>query len=182
VAIVDSDPADTAVVRDYLGRLHAAGWGLAPERRDELVVEVREHIVEALRAEQAAGHRGEAVVRNVLERLGPPEDIVRAESESQLYGVGGAPPSGYAPFGPPGQAASPPPPYASRSLWGPVEIAAVVLLALGGFVLPILGPVIGLVLVWVSSQWTRTQKVIGSALGLLPVLSIFSVFFSVARF
>jgi hypothetical protein len=181
VAIVDSDAADTAVVRDYLGRLHAAGWGLAPARRDELVAEVREHIVEALRAETAAGNQGEAVVRNVLERLGPPEDIVRAESESQLYGAGSAPP-GYAPVGPPGQAAGPAPPYALESPWGPVEIAAVLLLALGGFVLPVFGPLIGLVLVWVSSQWTRTQKVVGSVFGLLPVLWIFSTFFFVARF
>jgi hypothetical protein len=182
VAIVDSDTADTALVRDYLGRLQAAGWGLAPARRDELVAEVREHIVEALRAEQAHGHEGEAVVRNVLERLGPPEDIVRAESESQAYGVAGAPPSGYAPYGSPGQAASTAPPYGREGLWGPVEIAAVLLLALGGFVLPVVGPVTGLVLVWVSSQWTRTQKVIGSALGLLPVLWIFSAFFFAARF
>jgi hypothetical protein len=181
VAIVDSDAADTAVARDYLGRLHAAGWGLAPARRDELVAEVREHIVEALRAEASAGNQGEAVVRNVLERLGPPEDIVRAESESQLYGVGAAP-AGYPPVGSPALAASPAPPYASENLWGPVEIAAVLLLALGGFVLPIFGPLIGLALVWVSSQWTRTQKVIGSAVGLLPVLWIFSTFFFVARF
>ena len=87
MTIVDSDTAATALVRDYLGRLHAAGWGLEPARREELVAEVREHIDEALRAEREAGNEGEVVVRNILERLGPPEDIVRAETEDQPYDV-----------------------------------------------------------------------------------------------
>jgi hypothetical protein len=39
------------------------------------VAEIREHIETALREEDAAG---EAAVRNVLERLGPPEEIVDA--------------------------------------------------------------------------------------------------------
>ena len=36
------------LVRDYLGRLEAASWPLAPPRRAELVGEVREHIETAL--------------------------------------------------------------------------------------------------------------------------------------
>jgi hypothetical protein len=153
VPIVDSDAAETAVVRDYLGRLHAAGWGLAPARRVELVAEVREHIEEALRVQRQAGQHGEAVVRNVLERLGPPEEIVRAESEGQPYDVAAAAPR-------PG----------STSPWGPVEIFAVLLLSIGSVVLPVFGPIVGLVLVWVSAQWTRTQKLVGSALASMPVL------------
>ena len=41
----------------------------------ELVAEIRGHIETALQEEQAAG---EAAVRNVLDRLGPPEEIVEA--------------------------------------------------------------------------------------------------------
>jgi hypothetical protein len=44
-------------------------------RRMELVAEIRGHIETALQEEQAAG---EAAVRNVLDRLGPPEEIVEA--------------------------------------------------------------------------------------------------------
>jgi hypothetical protein len=170
VSIVESEAAETVLVRDYLGRLHAAGWGLAPARRDELVAEVREHIEEALRAERSAGRHGEAVVRNVLERLGPPEEIVRAESESQQYDAHGATPSGQAPFGAPGLPAAAGTAYVAASLWGPVEIFAVLLLSLGTFLLPAIGPIIGLVLVWLSAQWTRSQKLVATALGLLPLL------------
>jgi hypothetical protein len=169
VTIVDSDAAEMALVRDYLGRLHAAGWGLEPARREELLAEVREHIDEALRAERAAGNDGEVVVRNILERLGLPEEIVRAESEGQPYVAHSALPPGYAPTGVPGQQGGA---DVSTRLWGPVEIAAVLLLSVGSFVLPFVGPIIGIVLVWVSTQWTRPQKFVGSALGLLPALWI----------
>jgi hypothetical protein len=43
--------------------------------RMELVAEIRGHIEMALQEEQAAG---EAAVRKVLDRLGPPEEIVEA--------------------------------------------------------------------------------------------------------
>jgi uncharacterized membrane protein len=158
VTIVDSDAAERALAHDYLGRLHAAAWGLPAQRRDELVAEVREHIDEALRSERAAGRSGEVVVRNVLERLGPPEEIVRAESEGQPYDAGGAAPQ------------------SADSWWGPVEILAVVLLSVGGVVLPVMGPIIGLVLLWVSPRWTRGQKAIGTALSLLPALLLFVIF------
>jgi hypothetical protein len=171
VAIVESDAVETAVVRDYLGRLHAAGWGLPPTRRDELVGEVTAHIGEALRAEHEAGKHGEAVVRNVLERLGPPEEIVRAESEDPRYDDRGAPQSGYAAFAVPVHQASATTAYSPASLWGPVEIGAVLLLTLG-VLMPVIGLLTGLVLVWVSAQWTRPQKLFATALGLLPALGL----------
>ena len=43
--------------------------------RTELIAEIRGHIETALAQEQAVG---EAAVRNVLDRLGPPEEIVEA--------------------------------------------------------------------------------------------------------
>jgi len=169
---VDSDAAATALVRDYLGRLHAAGWGLEPARRDELVAEVGEHIDEAMRGERAAGNHGEVVVRNILERLGPPEEIVRAETEGQPYDAGFAPPPGYPPAGVPGQLGAAVTAYPPTNVWGPIEICAVLLLSVGSFVLPVIGPIIGVVLVWVSAQWSRAQKLVGTGLGLLPVLLI----------
>jgi hypothetical protein len=63
------------LVDDYLRRLEAAAAHLQRSRRAELVAEIREHIEAALREEDAAN---EVAVRNVLERLGPPEEIVDA--------------------------------------------------------------------------------------------------------
>ena len=63
------------LIDDYLRRLDHAAAHMRPARRTELVAEIREHIEMALRQEQAAG---EAAVRNVLDRLGPPEEIVEA--------------------------------------------------------------------------------------------------------
>jgi uncharacterized membrane protein len=66
--------ADTdALVEDYLRRLDAAASTLPPDRRAELVSEIREHLQEALRH---TGATDEVSVRNLLERLGPPEEIV----------------------------------------------------------------------------------------------------------
>ena len=63
------------LVDDYLRRLDEAAAHMQRSRRAELVAEIREHIDAALREEEA---RSEAAVRNVLERLGPPEEIVDA--------------------------------------------------------------------------------------------------------
>ena len=63
------------LVDDYLRRLEAAAAHLQRSRRAELVAEIREHIEAALAEEDSAS---EVAVRNVLERLGPPEEIVGA--------------------------------------------------------------------------------------------------------
>ena len=68
------------LVRDYLRRLERAAAPLAPSRRAELVAEIREHIDDAL---LTAGATDEVAVRNVLERLGPPEEIAAAAGPSQ---------------------------------------------------------------------------------------------------
>ena len=107
-----------ALVRDYLGRLEAAARGLPGDRRVELVGEVREHIATA---QAEAGLRDELTVRNILERLGPPEEIVAVEGEPDAA--------------PPAWAATPPSgPSVARGPWGVVEVAALLLLT-GGAVL-----------------------------------------------
>lgn len=134
------------LVRDYLGRLEAAALPLPPNRRAELAGEVRQHIEMAL---DEAGVRDEVTVRNVLERLGAPDEIIAAEQGSA--------------------APAPMPATAARgSTWGAVEIVGILLLTLGAVLLPIIGPLIGLVFVWASAQWTNRQKMI--ATGIVVVL------------
>lgn len=132
------DP-ETAI-RDYLAALDAAAEPLDLERRAELVAEIREHIDLAL---GEAGGRDEATVREVLERLGSPDEIVAAE-----MGTSGADHARSA---------------AERQGEGhgrqlSVETHALVWLTVGAVVLPFIGPVIGLWVAAGSTQWTLTQK------------------------
>jgi hypothetical protein len=130
------------LVDDYMRRLETAAAHLQASRRAELVAQIREHVETALRQEDAAD---ETVVRNVLERLGPPEEIVEAEDPS-------------------------PPVTDGRA--GPLEITALVVLV----VLPVVGWLVGSVLVAVSRAWTARDKVIGIALAVLPlVLPLFTL-------
>ena len=132
------------LVRDYLGRLEAVASSLGTDRRTELVGEVREHIDAAI---GEAGRKDEVTVRNILERLGPPEEIVASEG------------------GP-----SEPPASVGRPGIGGVEITALVLLTVGAIFLPIIGPIIGLVFVWASVVWTRRAKVIATAIVVVLLL------------
>lgn len=129
------------VVRDYLGSLEAAASHLAADRRAELVADVREHIEFAL---AEAGSGDEATVRNVLERLGSPAEIVAAE----------AGPDG--PTRPITEQKSEPTNDRPRGV--SVETRALILLTVGAVVLPFLGPMLGLWFVSASGRWTLTQK------------------------
>ena len=71
---VHTDP----LVDDYLRRLDAAASALPAHQREELISEIRDHLQEALRQAPASD---EAAVRNVLERLGPPEEIAAAAAD-----------------------------------------------------------------------------------------------------
>ena len=115
------------LVDDYLRRLEAAAADLPHERRVELVSEIEEHIDAALRE---GGAHGEAAVRNVLERLGQPEEIA-AEA-----GAGTAAPER-----------------------GWLETAAMLVLAVS-FVLPLVGYLIGAGLVLASKAWDARDKAI----------------------
>jgi hypothetical protein len=151
-----------ALVHDYLGRLDAAAGSLPPDRRAELAGEVKQHIEMAL---AEAGGRDEVTVRNVLDRLGPPDEIVDAERV----------PGGTAP----GWTIPMPTAGAGHSAWGATEIAAILLLTLGAVFLPIVGPLLGLIFVWASTQWTTRQKSIATAivvvLAILPIILVLGV-------
>jgi hypothetical protein len=146
-----------ALVEEYLGRLQAAAWPISAQRRAELVGEVREHIEAGL---AAAGARDETTVRNVLERLGPPEEIVAAEVPGAAgaavgNGVVGA---------------------ERRSAFGGIEIAALVLLVIGGWLIPYVGTLLALVFVWVSTRWTQREKLIATGIVVLaPLIPILLV-------
>ncbi|MEO8690951.1 MAG: hypothetical protein ABI611_22395 [Solirubrobacteraceae bacterium] len=62
------------LVDDYLRRLEAAAGDLPRERRKELVAEIEEHVEAAL----AESGDDKPAVRDVLERLGSPEEIAAA--------------------------------------------------------------------------------------------------------
>ncbi|HEY7847787.1 MAG TPA: hypothetical protein VIC83_06310 [Candidatus Limnocylindria bacterium] len=149
-----------ALVSEYMGRLEAAAQPLPAERRGELISEVQDHIESAL---VEAGARDEVTARNVLERLGEPEEIVAAET-----GDGNR------------SATTPPPPTPERaSGWGSVELGAILFLSVGAVFLPVVGPLIGLVLVWMSRAWTTRQKwvatIIAVVLLVVPVALLLGV-------
>jgi hypothetical protein len=150
-----------ALVSEYMGRLEAAAQPLPADRRGELIAEVHDHIETAL---AEAGSRDEVTARNVLERLGAPEEIVAVET-----GGDGAP------------AGTPPPaPVVDRGpRWGTMELAAILFLTVGAIFLPVVGPLIGIVLVWMSTVWTTRQKWIATLivviLLVLPVVLLLNV-------
>lgn len=65
---------------------------------------------------------------------------------------------------------------AAGSAWGATEVAAVVCLGVGGFVVPLVGPFVGLVLAWSSPRWTDREKNIATALAVVPIFLATLVF------
>jgi hypothetical protein len=128
------DPMATQAVKEYLQDLEAELRDLPRSRRQELLGEIHEHIDSAL-AEAPA--RDEAEVRNVLDRLGDPSDI--AEEARQRFGI-------------------------TKAKSGALEIAALILLPIGGIILPVVGWFVGVILLWSSRVWTTGEKLAGTLL------------------
>lgn len=131
-------------VAGYLRQLETAAAGLAPQRRTELVEEIREHIDQALRE---VATDDEVSVRNVLERLGSPEEIAAAAGAGPVT----------------------PEPAHERKGAGLLEIATLAVFALGGL-LPVIGWLIGVAFVSASEAWSTRDKAVGLLLSLVPVL------------
>lgn len=143
------NPSADELVQQYLRGLERELRGLPRSRRSELLEEVREHIAAAL-AEMKSPSAAD--VRTLLERMGDPAEIA-AEAGSRIAHR-------------PARA-------------GLVEVGALVLLPLGGLLLPVVGWFAGVILLWASSAWSSRDKLIGTFLvpgGLaLPVFALFMV-------
>jgi uncharacterized membrane protein len=148
-------PPIEQLVVDYIARLERAASTLPPGERADLIQEIREHIDTAMEGGTVSDEAG---MRTLLDRLGEPEAIVASARDD------GTP----RPDRQPGVFVEGP--AERRSPWGALEIATVILLGVGAVVIPILGPLVGLILLWSSSQWTRRQKRIGTAITVLPTL------------
>ena len=97
--------------------------------------EIVEEISEHIAEACASGAADEAGVRSLLDRLGDPADI--AAEARERFGV-------------------------RRRRSGFLEIAALVLLLVGGVLLPVLGWFVGVALLWASAVWTTRDKLIGT--------------------
>jgi hypothetical protein len=125
------------LVAEYLARLEVALRNLPAGRREELLEQVSEHIATA-RAE-LGDQAGEAEVRTMLERLGDPAAIAAEAGQRPADSVESSGP---------------------RAGWR--EIGALILLPIGGIVIPFVGWFVGVALLWSSEHWSVRSKLIGT--------------------
>ena len=142
---MDDAVSSDRLVSEYLSQLHAAAWVLPADRRTALVDGARRRLYAEI-----GDDADPARTRSAIATLGPPEDAVRREAAT---------------LGPSAPVAPRP-----LSVWGSREVAAVLLLAVGGLALPIVGPVVGLVLAWLSDRWTTAQQAVATLLAVAPLL------------
>ncbi|MGW3244750.1 HAAS signaling domain-containing protein [Streptomyces sp. NPDC001070] len=127
----------------YLGAVAREAAVLAPERRDELIADLTEHIEVAF-AERPA--RGEAGVKAVLDRLGDPRAIVATAREGETTA----------------------PPVSKWHSLGPLILLPVAgLLVDVSSVLGCFAMIAGVALLWTAPHWSRRDKIIGTAAALL---------------
>ncbi len=146
------------LVSDYLRDVEQETADLPPQRREELLDDLREHIAVS---RSGLADDDEEGLRALLHRLGPAAQIAdQARADSGLV----VPPAFTTPA------------TASRSF----ETIAVLLL-LAGLVVPVVAGLVGLVMAWLSRVWTRRDKLIATGIvvlgGLLPTLLMSSLAF-----
>ena len=154
---------DDDLVAGYLGRLVQAARRLPPDRRAELIDEIADHIEQARAVTEASGPG----LQDLLRRLGEPEAIAAAASDSA---------GDFADtFAPPAPAITQPPAGAGPGRRRRLDVAAVmltlgsVLLAPVSFVLALLGWAVGIVMLLLSPRWPRRAKVLGAVTGTLAL-------------
>lgn len=156
------------IVAEYLRRLDHSAASLPYDRRVELVEEIREHI-EAARA--AGAVTGEASLRDLLDRLGDPEDIATAAREDDEGGYPGYSPG---PPPPPGFGGTYQAPMHYRTPGIGLEVAAIGLMTIGS-VVPFFGWLVGTILLWTSRRLRLGEKLLmtlvvpGGPLLLIPL-------------
>jgi uncharacterized membrane protein len=154
---------DDDLVAGYLGRLVQAARQLPPDRRADLIDEIADHIEQA-RAASAASGPG---LQDLLRRLGEPEAIAAAASDSAPDFAGA--------FTPPAAAMTQSPASRGPRRQRRLDRAAVLLtlgsalLAPVSFVLALLGWAVGVVMLLLSPRWPRRAKVLGAVTGTLAV-------------
>ena len=137
-----SNQAVDRAVTDYLTRLGDLAHELPAVQREELMTAITEHITDA----RSTGVVDEVSTRTMLDRLGDPADIVAAAAADL--------PPGARPLAPVDRPAG-------RNRGTGLEITAVVLLTAGSLI-PLLGWAAGIVLVWCSRRWRRSEKLLAT--------------------
>ena len=89
-----SAPHAEQLVDEYLGRLDAALAGEPPDRREEIVGEIRSHIAEE---RSHLSDETDADLHNLLERLGDPTELAQAARPATASKEGGVAPSSFGP-------------------------------------------------------------------------------------
>lgn len=122
---------------DYLDRLDAALAGVDASTRADIVSGAREALI---------GRDADAVAARIRE-LGDP-DFIAAAAAAVPVAAAEASPDGT--------------PRTRRPEPAGLAIVAAVLVMIGGALVPILGALVGYVLMWISSAWTTRQKMIAT--------------------
>jgi HAAS domain-containing protein len=166
---------DDDLVAGYLGRLVQAARPLPPDRRAELIDEIADHIEQARAASETSGPG----LRDLLHRLGEPQAIAEAASDSAGEFAGH--------LAQPGCAGAPPSTVRGPRRQRRLDVAAV-LLALGSvllsplsFVLALLGWAVGIVMLLLSPRWPNRAKVLGAVTGTLVLVLYGGLLATLAR-
>ncbi|QAV70480.1 hypothetical protein ESZ53_08525 [Salinibacterium sp. UTAS2018] len=154
------DSHTTEVAHKYLAELKSALTGVPAEVGDAILGEVAEEL-EGLSAADAATR---------IRALGDPQ-FIAAEARDQSPS---APPAAPPAASPKAQESS------RRAPW--FEIVAAVLVMVGGMVIPVVGAVAGVVMVWFSRVWTRRQKWIATLVPLAIVAVTVAVAIAVSGY
>jgi hypothetical protein len=131
------------IVLDYLAALWAESEDLSPELRDELMSTVAEYI--ALRRTSVADPLADP--EQIVGRLGPPEALVASVRRGRM------PTHLRLPVAP-----APRPVARTRESSGSGDSTALALIMAGTFVLPVLSPLAGMMMVSSSPRWSVPQK------------------------
>lgn len=119
-------------VDGYLDELNRCLRDLPRGRREEIIRDIRAHIDSAL---EDAGGQSPAVIATILDQLGSPGEIAAAARVDA----------------PPQQ-----PRISTR------DIITILLLLIGGLLVPFIGWIIGVVMLWTSDTWRSRDKVIAT--------------------
>ncbi|HEY2763763.1 MAG TPA: hypothetical protein VGJ13_07095 [Pseudonocardiaceae bacterium] len=127
-------PTPDTLIAHYLDRLRLASADLPAGSRAELMQDIGAHL-----AEKVDAAASEVQVRRVLDELGTPEEIVAVAADQS-----GA--------------------RSSASAGGGLayDVATVLVLLLGGFVIPLLGWIGGMAMLWNGPRWDARHKWAGT--------------------